>query len=131
MRYLDSSAIVKLIIREPETAELVASLRRSPEVVSSSLAWTEVLRTAKRAGLRGGRAAQVLAGLALVPIDDGILRAAAELGPSTLRTLDAIHLATALSLLPDIDELVTYDRRLAEASIQAGLLATSPGAVEI
>jgi predicted nucleic acid-binding protein len=131
MRYLDPSAIVKLIIREPETAELVASLRRDPVVVSSALALTEVPRAAKRAGLRGRRANQVLAGLALVPVDDGILRAAAELGSSTLRTLDAIHLATALSLQPDIDELVTYDPRVAQASMRAGLPVSAPGAVQI
>lgn len=131
MRYLDPSAIVKLIIREPETAELVASLRRDPVVVSSALALTEVPRAAKRAGLRGQRANHVLAGLALVPVDDGILRAAAELGSSALPTLDAIHLATALSLQPDIDELVTYDPRVAEASTRAGLPVSAPGAVEI
>jgi predicted nucleic acid-binding protein len=75
------------------------------------------------------RARDVLQGIALVPIDDAILREAADLSPVSLRTLDAIHVATALSLAPDVTTLVTYDGRLAEAAA-AGISIVAPGTDE-
>jgi uncharacterized protein len=125
--YLDSSAIVKLVVREPETPALVEAVRADPAVVSSALAWTEVTRAVRRTGGRVARATEVLDGIALVPIDEGILRAAGDLSPSTLRTLDAIHLATALSLGKDVASLVTYDERLAESAAAAGIEVITPG----
>jgi uncharacterized protein with PIN domain len=71
MLYLDSSAIVKLVAREPETPELVEAVRADPAVVSSALAWTEVIRAVRRARGLVARAREVLEGIALVPIDDG------------------------------------------------------------
>ena len=82
----------------------------------------------KRASGRVARAREVLEGVALVPIDDGILRGAADLAPVGLRTLDAIHVATALSLKEDVASLVTYDGRLAEAATTAGIHVVAPGA---
>jgi len=73
------------------------------------------------------RAREVLEGVALVPLDDAILRGAGDLSPAGLRTLDAIHLATALSLAEDVTTLVTYDERLAEAAAAAGIAVTAPG----
>ncbi|MGB7805301.1 MAG: type II toxin-antitoxin system VapC family toxin [Actinomycetota bacterium] len=128
MHYLDSSAIVKLIAREPETAALVEGVRTDQDVVSSELAVTEVIRAVARVGGGTTRAASVLNALALVPIDGAILRDAASLKPRSLRTLDAIHLATALSLGRDLDVLITYDQRLGEAAERAGLTVSSPGA---
>jgi predicted nucleic acid-binding protein len=125
--YLDSSAIVKLVAREPETPELVEAVRADPEVVSSALAWTEIIRAVRRARGRIARAREVLEGIALVPIDDGIIRGAADLAPVGLRTLDALHIATALSLGEDITSLVTYDDRLAEAAATAGIEVIAPG----
>jgi len=125
--YLDSSAIVKLVAREPETPELVEAVRADPAVVSSALAWTEVIRAVRRARGRVARARDVLEGIALVPIDDGILRGAADLAPVALRTLDAIHVATALSLRGDLASLVTYDDRLAAAATAAGIRGVAPG----
>ena len=125
--YLDSSAIVKLVAREPETPALVEAVRADPAVVSSALAWTEVVRAVRRARGRVERARDVLEGIALVPIDDGILRGAADLSPAGLRTLDAIHVATALSLAADVTTLVTYDGRLAEATAAAGISVVAPG----
>jgi predicted nucleic acid-binding protein len=127
MLYLDSSAIVKLVAREPETPEMVEAVRADPEVVSSALAWTEVIRAVRRARGRVARAREVLEGIALVPIDDGIIRGAADLAPIGLRTLDAIHIATALSLGEDVTSLVTYDDRLAEAAAIAGIEVIAPG----
>ena len=128
MLYLDSSAIVKLVIREPETDDLQRSVRADPSLVSSSLAWVEVVRGVRRAGGRLARAREVLERVALVPVDDGIVREAADLKPAGLRALDAIHLATALSLADDIERLITYDARLAEAAVVAGVLVGAPGA---
>jgi uncharacterized protein len=125
--YLDSSAIVKLVTREPGTAELVRAVRTDPEVVSSALARTEVVRAVRRSGGRAARAEAVLERIALVHIDDGILRSAAHLVPTELRMLDAVHLATALSLADDVAALVTYDARLADAAAEAGLEVRSPG----
>lgn len=127
MLYLDASAIVKLVRSEPETPALVETIRADPEVVSSALSWTEVVRAARRARVRMARATAVLDGIAAVPIDDGILRDAAELAPASLRTLDAIHLASARSLGEDIDAVVTYDERMIEAAASLALTVRFPG----
>lgn len=127
MLYLDSSAIVKLVVREPETAELVQALDADPDVISSHIAWTEVVIATRRAGRSTARAERILNGIALVPLDDAILREAATLGPKDLRTLDAIHLATAISLRPDVETVITYDVRQAHAASALGLEVLSPG----
>lgn len=127
MLYLDSSAIVKLVSREPETADLVRVVRADPLLVSSALGWAEVIRAVRRAGGNAARAERVLSGIGLVPIDDGIIRSAAALAPVTLRTLDATHVATALSLGDDVSQLVTYDDRLAAAATEAGIDVIAPG----
>ena len=126
--YLDASAIVKLVRREPETLALIEEVRRDPELVSSDLSWTEVVRAVLRVRGDTARAEAILSDIALVPVDGGILRAAATLTPSTLRTLDAIHLATALSFGADLGQLVTYDGRLAGAASGAGVASSAPGA---
>lgn len=126
MRYLDSSAIVKLVVREPETARLVEALRADPVVVSSHVAWTEVVIATRRAGRSTARAERILDSIALVPIDEAILREAATLGPKDLRTLDAIHLATAISLRPDVRTMITYDIRRSEAASALGLAVLTP-----
>lgn len=129
MLYLDSSAIVKLVAPEPETTSLVKMLRSDPEAVSGSLARVEVLRAVGRAGAaadRMRRAEAVLDRIALVPIDEGILHRAAALGPASLRTLDAIHLATALFLGSDIVGMITFDARLSEAAVRAGVVVVVP-----
>jgi predicted nucleic acid-binding protein len=129
MLYLDSSAIVKLIAPEPETAALVEMLRTDSEAISSALARVEVLRAVRRVGSspeRTSRAQEVLDRIALVPIDDDILHDAARLAPRGLRTLDAIHLATALMLSPDLESVITYDTRLSDAAVEAGLAAAAP-----
>jgi len=126
--YLDSSALVKLIVTEPETAALRRYLREHPERVSSALARVEVCRALRRAGVTEAtlrRADQMLGRIALVAMDDPLLRAAAALSPSGLRSLDAVHLATALSL-DGLDAVVTYDRRLDAAAAQTGLVVASP-----
>jgi uncharacterized protein len=127
MLYLDSSAIVKLVAREAETPALVDAVRSDPAIVSSALAWTEVTRAVARAGGTRARATAVLERIALIPIDEGILEEAATIAPVELRTLDAIHLATALTVRDDLAALVAYDVRLIQAAEAAGLPAASPG----
>jgi len=127
--YLDSSAIVKLVAPEPETDALIAFIRTDPERVSSALASVEVCRAVRRAGGHEAlfrRAREVLSRIALVRIDNTVLRSAADLDPPTLRSLDAIHLATALSLVEPVTALVTYDSRLRDASRLNGIVVESP-----
>jgi len=126
--YLDSSAIVKLVVPEPETRALVQTLRSDPETVSSVLARVEVLRAVLRSGARravADRAESILLRMALVRLEEGVVTTASKL-PLELRTLDAIHLATALSLAPQLSGLITYDARLASAARAAGLTVQLP-----
>lgn len=125
--YLDSSAIVKLAIREPESLALRRYLRTRRPLVFSALARTEVLRALLAAGdeaVRRGR--DVLQRLDLVRVNDRILIAAGLLLPSELRSLDAIHLATAQQLGQDLKVLVTYDDRMADAARQLGHRIVQP-----
>ncbi|MGQ0772925.1 MAG: type II toxin-antitoxin system VapC family toxin [Pseudonocardiales bacterium] len=115
--YLDSSAIVKLAVAEPESAALRRYLRRRRPYVTSALARTEVVRALLPAGpaaVRRGH--EVLARFELIRINDRVLSAAGALLPTELRPLDAIHLATARLLGADLARLVTYDERMAEAA---------------
>ena len=127
--YLDSSALVKLVVAEPESSALVEFLRGRPERVASAVALAEVPRALRRAGFRASerrRSREVMARIALVDVDRRILAAAAALDPPGLRTLDAIHLATALVVREDLEALVTYDRRLAAAAERVHLEVSAP-----
>lgn len=125
--YLDSSAIVKLAVREAESAALRRYLRRRQPLVSSALSRVEVLRALRAGGPRAVAAGRdVLARLELLRINDRVLDLAAQLDPTALRSLDAIHLATAARLASDLGPLVTYDSRLAEAAKQLGHQVATP-----
>jgi len=127
--YLDSSSLVKLVVHEEGSEELRAWLTAHPAVVASVLAVTEVRRAIGRISARrtlSDRARLVLDGVALLAIDTSILEAAANLRPPALRTLDAIHIASALSLGADLLAFVTYDERQAAAARGAGLPVTTP-----
>lgn len=127
--YLDSSAIVKLVLPEPETHALVSRLQDDPDVISSALARVEVLRALKRIEATPAvwdQAERVLARIALVRVDDAVLDSAAAIDPAELRSLDAVHLATALGIGERLDGLVTYDSRLREAADRAGLTVLMP-----
>lgn len=129
LRYLDSSALVKLVVPEAESDRLVGHLATGGEAVSSILSVVEVSRAVARAGLgvqAAPRVEAVLAAVDLRRIDTEIIDAAAGLEPAGVRTLDALHLATALELGAEIDELVAYDRRLLEAAARHGLATASP-----
>lgn len=127
--YLDTSALVKLIVAEPETAVLQAWLAETGgEWVSSDLARTELMRTVRRgAPDQLVRARAVLDSVILVEITTAIFEAAGRLDPAMLRTLDAVHLAAALDLGDDLEAIVTYDERLAAAAQANGVPSIAPG----
>jgi uncharacterized protein len=125
--YLDASALVKLAVREPESAALRRYLRRRQPLIASALARTEVARALLPLGPEAVRRGQdVLARVGLVRVNDRVLDAAGELPPVELRSLDAIHLATALQLGADLARIVTYDDRMAAAANQVGLPVARP-----
>jgi predicted nucleic acid-binding protein len=126
--YLDSSALVKLVVAEAESGALGRFIRRRPDRISSALARVEVLRAVRMQGAPiVERAGRVLARIRLLRLDDALLDAAAALNPAVLRSLDAIHLASAQALGGDLDCIVTYDRRMSEAAGLLGLPVRSPG----
>jgi uncharacterized protein len=125
--YLDSSAVVKLVIAEPESAALRTYLRRRRPLVSSALARTEVVRSLLPAGEAAvSRGRDVLRRLDLIRINDRVLDAAGVLEPAQVRSLDAIHIATAQLLGEDLGQVITYDDRMADAVRQLGLKTVSP-----
>lgn len=120
---------MKLVVSEPESAALIEFLRAQPDRLSSAVALTEVPRALRRGGFGNRerrRARELLARVVLVDVDRRILATAATLDPPALRTLDAIHLATALAVREDLTGLVTYDRRLGAAAERAYLDVVAP-----
>ncbi len=126
--YVESSALAKLALDEVGSDELRSALGEHDRVVSSDLTTLEVSRAARRAG--GDRAlAQARATLlrvSTVAINRMVIEAAAGLEPSTLRSLDAIHVATALLLRSEDLVFYSYDARTLAAAKSAGLTTASP-----
>lgn len=125
--YLDTSAALKLIVREPESPAFLAAIQaKRPLVASSSLIETEL----RRAALRNPAVTQndvftLLSSLNIFEIGGAVYRQAGLLPGAHLRSLDAIHLACAL--LIDASAIVSYDKRMLEAAHQVGLPTLSPG----
>jgi uncharacterized protein len=125
--YLDASAFVKLVKDEPESAALDAALEAWPRKSSSALLEVEGPRAARRTNPLAFDAARALiGGMELIEIDAAIRRAAAALPDPGLRSLDAIHLATALSLGERCGAFFAYDDRLIAAARAHGLTVTVP-----
>jgi predicted nucleic acid-binding protein len=125
--YLDTSAFMKLITPEAETAALRHYLLPRSLRASSALLRTEALRAAMR--ISDDHVAVVrrqLRGVALVDITREQLEHGGSLRPPELRSLDAVHVAAALSLGDDLGDLVTYDTRLGAAALAHGLTVVSP-----
>jgi uncharacterized protein len=121
---------VKLVLDEPESATLEAYLfARAKPTVSNALLRIEAIR-AVRIGTGSATAVaeirDALDDVNLVSLDDATIRRAETIDPSALRTLDAIHLVTALHV--GVREMIVYDQRLADAARAQGLTVTSPGA---
>ena len=124
--YLDTSAFIKLVRSEPESAVLRRELV-GRELLSSALLVVEGRRAARRYGeLAARRARAGLTAVTLLPLDHAILEAAADMSPAELRSLDALHLATALSLGEDLERLYCYDTRLTGAAQALGIEVSQP-----
>jgi len=125
--YLDASAIVRIVADEPGRAATVAFLREHDMRVTSVLSAVEVPRAVARKRVDAALAASVfLEDLVIVALDRTIVSSAAGLAPPALRTLDAIHLATALELGRELEAFVTYDDRLGAAARSMGLPVAAP-----
>ncbi len=125
--YLDTSALVKLLMHERESLDLVSYLQGPKRVVSSALSAVEAMRACRRSSLAAEDVDGLLKSIEQIPVDQEIIKVAGRLDPPSIRSLDAIHLASA-KRIEDADlEFITYDTRLAEAARARGLRVTQPG----
>ncbi|SFQ23566.1 hypothetical protein SAMN05421810_105292 [Amycolatopsis arida] len=132
--YVDTSALIKRVIVERESTDLEDALEEYADrhvlLASSTLAWVEVGRAVRSRydasyGDVADEVSAALAGIAEHRMDREVISLSRRLPPNALRSLDAIHLASAVLL--DVEVMVTYDRRLAEAAALAGIRCTAPG----
>ena len=131
MIYVDTSALLKLIRDdEPEGPALRTFLRSStnpPRLVSSTLLRVEARRGTLRVSPRSlPRVDLLLSDVHTIPMSDVVIERAGRLPDPLLRTLDAIHLATALLIREDVETVLTYDTRLATAAREHGLAVAAP-----
>lgn len=125
--YVDTSAFGALLVWQAETKALVEWLDRvDARFVSSDLLETELRRIAIREGRDQAKVSAILEGVSLAALDRATYRSAGFLPMPYLRTLDALHLEAAMRL--DVDVILTYDHRLSEAAMAAGLDVVAPGA---
>ena len=125
--YLDSSALVKLVVSEDESRALGSYLRERPIRASCALARAEIVRAARPHGdAATRRARELLERISLIRLDDLLLDAAADLRGETLRSLDAIHLAAARALGSSLAEIITYDNRMTDAARSIDLAVSAP-----
>jgi predicted nucleic acid-binding protein len=129
MIYLDTSALVKLVFEETESTALTQwlSVRSDIPKISSDLSTVELLRACRRVDESAvGDATLLLEGIDLLPMDHAVIEKAAALVPTELRSLDAIHLASALSVSSELTALVAYDGQLCSAAAEAGIEVVAP-----
>lgn len=128
LAYLDTSAYVKLPLEEAGHDVLRFELSHWDGYVSSMLLGVEAIRACSRYSSDRAKDARAwLEGVALLPLDDTVLDVAISLAPASVKTLDALHLATALKVRDEIGAFFTYDQRLAEAAVSHGLPVIYPG----
>ena len=123
--YADSSALVKLAVDEAESDAIRRFLGQFDEVATSRVGLVETRRAISRAGGDVAAAVEILRVVHPIELDVSLAESAAAIRPTRLRTLDAIHLASALRLYA-VDVFVTYDERLASAAREAGMTVASP-----
>ena len=122
--YADTSALAKLLVLEQESAAMVAFLGADTDLVTSEITVTELHRLAARLGVSSREVDALLSGLSLVRVTGVLLRQAGFVRPPELRSLDAIHLATAAAV--GLDGFLCYDTRLAAAAAASGLNVLAP-----
>jgi predicted nucleic acid-binding protein len=125
--YVDTSALGRSLLEEPDRPAIERGLETFASRISSSLLRVELRRLGLRRDMLD-RVDPLLARISLIPLDEQILAAAETLTPSTVATLDAIHLATAirLSTAGELDALMTYDKQLADGAREHGITVLSP-----
>ena len=126
LAYVDASAMVRLVVDELESPALLRWYVEAERLVTSRVGAVETTRAALRRDHDPARRERVLTDVEVYELDREISNVAAALGPPQLRTLDAIHIATALALGPELDAFVTYDDRMAEAARAVGLPVVRP-----
>lgn len=122
---------MKLVLRERESAALASAIPAAADVATSEVAVVELTRTVRLAGLEDDlehELIELLDGCTLVAVDSNVVRSAAALTSETLRPLDAVHLASALVVAPDV--MYVYDRQLGRAARALGLRVEAPGSTE-
>ncbi|CAN5647406.1 type II toxin-antitoxin system VapC family toxin [soil metagenome] len=124
--YVDASALVKVVLDEAESPAMRRWYVESDEVVTSIVGVIETRRAVRRSTFDAGHLESVLRSVVTVGLGQTTVRSASLVAPARLRTLDAIHLATAIALAGDLDAFVTYDDRLAEAARSVGLPVVRP-----
>jgi predicted nucleic acid-binding protein len=127
--YFDTSALMKLVVTEDETAPLEAWLDEHPEIrwTTSDLTRVELLRgVMRRQPVALLQAQQLITRMTRIPVSDAILQYASTCQPPLLRSLDAIHLASAMEFRKEIEWMVVYDKRLLEVAKLNGVSVVSP-----
>ena len=124
--YVDASALVKLVVEEPESAAMNRWFVESNIALTSRVGIVETIRASSRRVHDPTHREAVLRDVEVIELDSAIAEVAAMLQPSLVRTLDAIHLASALAVAADLDAFVTYDDRLADAARALGLPVVRP-----
>jgi uncharacterized protein len=130
--YVDTSALTKLLIAEPETPKLrtwlAAQSDQGEYAATSALGRVELMRVVARYGepSQAERARYLLDGLDILPLTKPVIALAETIGPATLRSLDAIHLAAAAQIKRELAAFVTYDRRLLDGCREVGIATASP-----
>lgn len=129
--YADSSALVKLILTEPESESFRRFLAGHAPALTSRISTIEVPRAIRRVMQPTAAHEALLSAVwdttTVMEVDVHVARAASSLEPQTLRSLDAIHLASALAIRGELDAFITYDSRLADAARAHGLSVIAPG----
>lgn len=126
LAYVDASALAKLVLDEPGSVRMRQWYVESERVVCSRVGIVETHRAVARREHDAAHLATILRSVEIAEFSAAIAGAAASIGPPLLKTLDAIHLATAQALVPELDAFVTYDDRLADAARSLGLPVVHP-----
>jgi len=126
LAYLDASALVKLIVDEPESVALNRWYVEAERLATSRVGIVETRRASARRDCDPAHREWILSDVEVVELDKRIAASAAAIEPALVRTLDAIHIATAMALVPDLDAFVTYDERMADAARAMGLPVVRP-----
>lgn len=124
--YADASALVKLVVAEAGSEAMLRWFTEAERVLTSRVGIVETIRASSRRAHDAAHREAVVRDVEIVELEPAIAASASIVGSPLLRTLDAIHLASALALVPELDAFVTYDDRLAEAARSLGLPVVRP-----